>query len=605
MFVIVLTTKFAHAFQSYDELNAHVDTLDSPADKLAFFLEQQKLIEHFEPADVGNFYYRLGFWQIENGLYDNALISLNKSIDIKKQGLLSTQYIDALLERSYVLYINSNDLAVYCPDRKLAVALARELKEPEILAKSLSQYAFCFQDQQGFLKAIELLNEALQVTKEASLSPSGLSVIHNATGLVYQKNFMYDKAYEHVYRAWEIWDNEGDVYDAFSMLHNLVDYASSLEDYELANQHVAKMYKMAAENPIHQDFVFFAAFNEGLVASRQMDYPSAILAFEKAIENEDKTNEVYFVNHARLLLSEALLTTQQYEKAAKVISTLNNESFTREINKIRFDALKDFSKQDYRNITGHLLALDKIWNKRLVSFIEQQRVITLREHDAEITLYENKILAQKLAISELELEQETAKNRITTLTIMLGLVVLGCLLFLIYQLIKSKRLFKSKSETDFLTGIANRTFMIEQGERLLKTISKQSKSFSVILFDLDNFKSINDTHGHDAGDTVLKTVTKITQQLLREKDLFGRIGGEEFLILLPAINMEGTIDIANRIRTEISNTDIVVASASLKCSVSVGVACLREDKSLTQLITDADKALYEAKRTGKNKVVTA
>ena len=598
-------TASAQAYQSFDELKLKLDTLDKPSDKLSFLLENRSSSDNFNASDMGTFYYRLGFWQIENGLFDDALSSLNIAIDIKRQNLLDSSYIDALLERSYVLYINSNDADLYCPDRSLAVELARELGEPEILAKSLSQHAFCFQDQEGFLEAIALLNEALQVSKEASLPAAGLSVIHNATGLVYQKNYMYDKAYEHVYKAWQIWDSEGDVYDAFNMLHNLVDYASSLKDFELANQHVQQMYQMSEENPVHLDFVFFAAFNDGLVSYRQADYQAAVTGFKKAVENEDKTNEVYFTNHARLLLSEALIENKQYDEASEVIATLEPTGFNREINKIRMAALLDFANREYRNISKHLLALDKIWSKRLVAFIEQQRVIQLSTYEAEITSYENQLLAQKLAISELELAQESAKNRITTLSILLVLAFLSFLLVVIYQLTQSKKSFKSKSETDFLTGIANRGFMMEEGERMLRRTVVKSKPFSVILFDLDDFKTINDTYGHDVGDTVLKTVSKITQQLLRENDLFGRVGGEEFLILLPSTDKLSAIEIANRLRTEVAKTDIVVASASLKSSISLGVSSYHTQQTLSQLISKADKALYEAKRSGKNKAVSS
>ncbi len=595
----------SQAYQSFGDLKLQLETLEKPSEKLNFLIENKSIVDDFKPSDIGTFYYRLGFWQIENGLYDDALSSLNKAIDIKRQELLDNSYIDALLERSYVLYINSNDAALYCPDRALAVELARELGEPEILAKSLSQHAFCFQDQEGFLEAIKLLNEALQVSKEARLPPAGLSVIHNASGLVYQKNYMYDKAYEHVLKAWEIWDSEGDVYDAFNMLHNLVDYASSLQDFDLANQHVQQMYRMSEENPVHSDFIFFAAFNDGLVSYRQADYRAAVVAFKKAVENEDKTNEVYFTNHARLLLSEALLATKQYDEANEVIASLDPTSFNRDINKIRIAALVDFANREYRNISEHLLVLNKIWSKRLVSFIEQQRVIQLSTYEAEITSYENQILAQKLAISELELAQESARNRITTLSILLVLAFLAFLLFVIYQLTQSKKSLKSKSETDFLTGIANRAFMMEEGERVLRRTVAKSKPFSVILFDLDDFKTINDTYGHDAGDTVLKTVTKIIQQLLREHDLFGRVGGEEFLILLPSTDQISALEIAERIRAEVAKTDIVVASASLKSSISLGVSSNHSEHTLSQLVSLADKALYEAKRSGKNKAVSA
>lgn len=605
LILILFSVSGVKAYQSFEALDAQIETLTLPSEKLSFLLEQQENVKLFSMPDTGNFYYRLGFWQIENGLYDDALLSLNKAIEIKGKQSIDSSYIDALLERSYVLYINSNDISLYCPDRKLALDLARTLNQADILAKSLSQYSFCFQDQENFIEAIALLDEALSVTIDASLPPAGLSVIHNATGLVYQKNFMFDKAYEHVFKAWEIWDREGDVYDAFNMLHNLVDYASTLEKFDLAREHVNQMYDMSKANSEYQDFVFFAAFNDGLLNFRLGNYSEAVNAFEKAIANEEKTNEVYFVAHARLLLSEALLQIQQFERAREVIASIDQQILKQDINKIRIAALNDFINGEYRNISRHLLDLDKIWQNKLASFIEQQKVLKLRNYEAEIKSYENQLLAQKLAISELELAQETAKNRITMLSVLLVSVLVFSLLIVVYQLAKAKNLFKSRSETDFLTGIANRSYMMEYGKRVLEKSILDSKPFSVILFDLDDFKFINDTHGHDAGDTVLKMVAKITRQQLREADLFGRIGGEEFLILVPSLDSERALEIAHRIRTEIAKTDVVMASASIKCSVSIGVASHSENMTLAQLISIADKALYKAKRAGKNTVISA
>jgi diguanylate cyclase (GGDEF)-like protein len=592
------------AFERFEQVQEQLDLIEDPSRKLNFLLEKNSALDTFNDQDKGNYFYRLGFWQIENAKFDDALVSLNRAIDFKKREPLDITYIDALIERSYVLYINTNDFDIYCPDRALAVELARKLAVPEMLARSLGQYAFCFQGRENFTQALKILDEALQITKDESLPESGLSVIHNATGLVYQRNSMFDKAYEHVYKAWEIWDREGDAYDAFNMLHNLVDYASSLEQYDLAKEHVAKMLEMSIQHPEYPDFIFFAAFNEGLVAYRQADYQQAAVSLERALSHEDKTNESYFVANTQILLSESLIEIKQFDKAKALIENIDPSVLSRTVSKTRISALKDFKQNDASRISSYLLNLDRLWRQKFAQFIAQKRLLQLDEHDTKIAAFENQILAQKLAISELELAHETAKTRITTLSFLLGVAVIAFLLLVIIQQTKSKKRFKSRSETDYLTGIANRAHVMEQGKLLVNKANAKSQAFSLILFDLDNFKQINDTFGHDSGDTVIQTVSKVTSQHLRDSDLLGRIGGEEFLILLPGLTNSEALNVANRVKVEIANTDIIVAGASIKCSVSLGVSSLQTQENLSQLVSNADKALYEAKRLGKNTAVS-
>lgn len=159
---------------------------------------------------------------------------------------------------------------------------------------------------------------------------------------------------------------------------------------------------------------------------------------------------------------------------------------------------------------------------------------------------------------------------------------------------------------DDLTGIYNR----REGRKYLKSICKdavrKSRPASVLLVDLDNFKHINDTYGHDSGDIILKAVAACLQGQARETDLICRYGGEEFLIVLPETSLEEALTIANRHREALAQCNVAITQAeSLSITASFGAAQLDMDfADIELMLKQADLALYRAKAKGKNCVCT-
>jgi diguanylate cyclase (GGDEF)-like protein len=156
--------------------------------------------------------------------------------------------------------------------------------------------------------------------------------------------------------------------------------------------------------------------------------------------------------------------------------------------------------------------------------------------------------------------------------------------------------------TDELTGLYNRRHFIQLAEKEVDRAIRYRHSQAFIMFDLDRFKRVNDAYGHPAGDQVLKTVASLARHELRDIDLLGRYGGEEFVILLPETGRKGARAIAERLRKRISQTRITVAQEKIPITISLGVSTLSSRcNSLTQLIEASDKALYAAKEGGRNR----
>lgn len=157
--------------------------------------------------------------------------------------------------------------------------------------------------------------------------------------------------------------------------------------------------------------------------------------------------------------------------------------------------------------------------------------------------------------------------------------------------------------TDNLTGVSNRSALKLVSERELKLAKRYKKNLSILLFDIDYFKTINDRLGHASGDLVIKRVAELITQGLRETDQVFRYGGEEFLAILPETEPQNALVSAERVRSLIQSSPFATTTEIISISVSVGIASLRLEDSFTSLFTRADQALYRAKHAGRNNCV--
>lgn len=157
--------------------------------------------------------------------------------------------------------------------------------------------------------------------------------------------------------------------------------------------------------------------------------------------------------------------------------------------------------------------------------------------------------------------------------------------------------------TDPLTGLYNRRHMDDLLEAAHARYATEGKPFSVILADVDHFKGINDSSGHDAGDRVLRAVAKLFGEQLRESDAVARWGGEEFLVLLPASKPDSALDVAQRLCKAAEERLRALAGVAHAVTLTLGVATMRPNLDVAGLIKTADAALYSGKASGRNRVV--
>jgi len=201
---------------------------------------------------------------------------------------------------------------------------------------------------------------------------------------------------------------------------------------------------------------------------------------------------------------------------------------------------------------------------------------------------------------ELQHKQELLQMQYLIIGLAIGILILVAVL--LWRSRIHARHMQMLATTDELTGLLNRRAILEYGNNEWQRAKRFNRPFCCLLFDIDHFKSVNDTLGHAAGDEVLKTISSTVKNSLRKTDAFGRFGGEEFLLIATETELQQAEVLAERIRQTIENTSYE-GITDRHVTVSIGVAPMQNESSLEDLIAHADLALYQAKENGRNKAI--
>ena len=173
------------------------------------------------------------------------------------------------------------------------------------------------------------------------------------------------------------------------------------------------------------------------------------------------------------------------------------------------------------------------------------------------------------------------------------------------KLLKTQQILLEQVQKDPLTKLYNRRYFADVSKDILSISKREKSSICIIMADVDNFKSVNDTYGHLAGDKVLKEISRRLRSMSRESDVIARYGGEEFIILIPNTELDGAQQFAEKIRASIAYPLFEIDDKlSIRVTISIGLAHMhtQEDSTIENIFVRADKALYEAKNSGKNRV---
>jgi len=275
-------------------------------------------------------------------------------------------------------------------------------------------------------------------------------------------------------------------------------------------------------------------------------------------------------SNSYLVLSNSYAEIKDYENAY-----LNKKSFV--------DESYDYSDAKRENTLGKLT--------------EKYEVASKKE--------ENKLLANQNRLKELHIADvhKQQQNMQLKFLLIICTALLFILLFLRQLKIRKKLILLSK--TDSLTGILNRSALFKEGQKLIQTSKQQQCELCVLLFDIDHFKLINDKFGHHVGDLVLIKIALLVNETMRSRDTFARLGGEEFVVILPSTDVNQAKAIAVRVVEKIAQYDFSELGVNHSVTLSIGVASMKDTSvEFDDILHAADLAMYQAKAQGRNQMVS-
>lgn len=175
----------------------------------------------------------------------------------------------------------------------------------------------------------------------------------------------------------------------------------------------------------------------------------------------------------------------------------------------------------------------------------------------------------------------------------------------IEKLEEQLEILKEDSVTDFLTGLLNRKSIIDIIKQEIIRLMRYEKKFSLMIIDIDNFKLINDHHGHPVGDLILQEISNVMKAGIRLSDRIGRIGGEEFIVLLPETSNNKALIVAECLRKDVEKHPFMIGKGRKKITISIGVGEYKPKLSLGENMKKLDRILYKSKNEGKNRITVA
>ncbi|MGD8110937.1 tetratricopeptide repeat-containing diguanylate cyclase [Vibrio sp. TRT 17S01] len=470
---------------------------------------------------------------------------------------------------------------------------ALELEDMESVGFIKIQYSAVYSQQGNFYQALEQAQQAYKLLATTSDQDRLLNLL-SQLGILYYLNQNYPLAIEYQERVLELAETQNDK------------HATTLAYYNLANAYMKLGLSTGSQDELVQSLDWFdkAYINVKEASTRYLepDVLLGLIALHTELSNLQKAegyvtalkalNATYVgysqLSHA-LTLASFFFATGEYSISQVYLQTATNY-FQNETQSYPIYAINQLKKA-----AGiyHRMGLN------------EQAYLTQRQFDRLAEIYYQNNIQKELAFLQSELDNQRLQHENNVLSHhnqmnQVGLISSAFVLVMVLTLLggqyRQKQQFYRLSNTDHLTGVPNRRYLFELGEQ-----NFAPKQLSVILFDIDFFKQINDKFGHDTGDTVLKEVAALAKSCLRNQDLLGRIGGEEFLVLLPSLTLHELNHVAERLRASIDGHNFYdINGSKVNVTASFGVHHHNQALSLDQAFKLSDQALYNAKRNGRN-----
>lgn len=477
---------------------------------------------------------------------------------------------------------------------KLELAYTRSLTE--LYESSLTDL------QKAYVEAIALDDKFL------------VARINEVYGAIYGYLHDYGQSIEYYQKALTSYQQLGYPAHEVEAIYGIAVTYRYWEKYDLSLDYYYRYQKAINFSPNNVDGKFYALYGISMSLAGKGDCTKALVHIEEALNVTGlidykaelfKRQALCFIALNKLNLAEKSL-----DNAASIFAEIPELKDTRwQIEVIRIRAQLSQAKGEHEK-AYHLL---KLFNQKEVAQLKKNsadRLLRVRGTlEAERQNVEISLLQQRSKVHELKFAQQKQENLIQTyiISFVIMLILLG-VAFIYFQWRYSKKLL-ALSFRDSLSNSYNRRYIFNFLDELINSNDLEKNQVSIMLIDIDDFKQINDLYGHSFGDKVIREVAKISNSTVRVEDAVGRVGGEEFLCVLPRIDSVQCLHIAQRLVKTVAEYDFYVENKGenqqqINITLSIGISTTSvETTNSADVYLEADKALYHAKSCGKNRAV--
>ncbi|WP_445777291.1 diguanylate cyclase [Shewanella sp.] len=569
-----------------------------------------KLLQEYKDSLASNdvarqqLHTRLTCWNLpaDNSEQMKAAVRFaDEHLKIYHQATPSLIQIDLQLCKTWFLhYLGKNDTLF--ADLDTAIDNAYLLEDPRLIADGRSIRGTILSYMGNFSAALEDLITAQNLYETLNL-PYWANVNLGELANSYRRFGDAENALKYQLKLEQYYRQQNQLFAA-NKINNEI--AMSLEELARYQEAIVRYQKgrdfWLSENEITAAADASISIGGNLIHLNRLDEAKAILEqAEKQIKSDNEGSYSYMNLYLANVHNKLNNNTQALEYIQKAEQAFSDSENARGLNsalRLKSQIYQDLAlwQEAYNSLLAYVdshLALDK------QTMSDRNTEMQTRFNTDKIQS-ENEWLVQRDKDKEQQLQILQRNEQMQIIIIILVAIILVIVSVFAYKQLMRKKQFKVLALTDDLTKLSNRRDTYAQGQHFLKAAQQSAKPFSIISFDADHFKKVNDTLGHEIGDKVLVKLASICSSMMRETDVVGRVGGEEFLVLLPNIDKTKAIEIANRLIDTIANYDWSQLSPHLEQTISAGVASYSNETELSPLLLKADKALYSAKAAGRN-----
>ncbi|XQW84173.1 diguanylate cyclase [Thalassotalea piscium] len=578
------------------------------------YLYLQKHLQEAENLSIENrlvFYKFLAETYSEQALYHKSKAITDKALLLAKK-LNSPSIVSAELyyTRGFAVEsLGAFDQAII--NYKNGLEIAESLSDQKNIATGLINLGAIYYLTQKFDRALIVFNQALNIAiplKDNEL----LGYIYSELGILYGYMFEEDKAMQFYQKSYEYFQKAGKSFYAYNSLRNIAINHSQHERYD----DVIKLNKEIVEHAdeIGNIEIITSAYS-GLAWSYlkkkdnnpELAYEYMNIAEQYVSQSEQHQLPLTFGISKAFFLYEMEKYDESLEKLLSIEPLLHDKNTVVNNNSrlnvlyLKADILykKKSFKEAYQSQNDYLELAFKIRDSSNYEAVEDLRM----RYESEQADLQKQILDQQTSLQTIRIKDSQYQEGNRNILLVFSAIIVLVISWFLFKVIRGQRKFTTISQTDALTGIVNRRRLIELSDFFFYQAKQTQKMFSVLMIDIDDFKLVNDNYGHKIGDKVLQVVSEIGSKAMRSTDVFGRFGGEEFIVLLPETDLDQAQVIAERLCKNINDYPWENILGS-NVTVSIGVACidLNVHYHADDLIKSADILMYKAKSQGKNQV---